>query len=50
MPENGRERRRFIETATQVLDRAMTPLWDLGANSLVGWQPTTGGLDVLLVP
>ena len=34
----------------QSLAAAMNPLWKLGRNSLVGWRPTDGGIDVLMAP
>jgi EAL domain-containing protein (putative c-di-GMP-specific phosphodiesterase class I)/ActR/RegA family two-component response regulator len=35
---------------SQLLYERMSPLWDLGRNSLVGWRPKSGGIEVLMVP
>jgi EAL domain-containing protein (putative c-di-GMP-specific phosphodiesterase class I) len=32
------------------LAERINPLWDLGRNSLIGWRPTDGGIEALLVP
>jgi EAL domain-containing protein (putative c-di-GMP-specific phosphodiesterase class I) len=34
----------------QTLTERINPLWDLGRNSLVGWRPADGGIEVLMAP
>jgi EAL domain-containing protein (putative c-di-GMP-specific phosphodiesterase class I)/CheY-like chemotaxis protein len=35
---------------SHTLAERINPLWGLGRNSLIGWRPADGGIDVLMVP
>jgi EAL domain-containing protein (putative c-di-GMP-specific phosphodiesterase class I)/CheY-like chemotaxis protein len=45
---DGSEEMRSLLART-LADR-INPLWGLGRNSLIGWRPADGGIDVLMVP
>jgi EAL domain-containing protein (putative c-di-GMP-specific phosphodiesterase class I) len=34
----------------QTLAGLINPLWELGRNSLIGWRPAEGGIEVLMAP
>ena len=36
--------------AVRLIDQAVSPLWDRGRNTLLGWRSVANGIDVLMVP
>lgn len=46
-PETPEVRRARLRTATQILDRAINPIWDLGHNSVLGWRSNDDGIEIL---
>lgn len=46
-PESPEIRRERLRAATQQLDRALNPIWDLGRNSVVGWRSCEIGIEIL---
>lgn len=40
------QRKQLADTLAGLLN----PLWELGRNSLIGWRPSVGGIDVLMAP